>query len=263
MSSLSDYYDALYDEWGRLERHRLEFEMTKRALDEHVPEISDILDVGGGPGRYSIYLAQKGHNVTLFDLSEKLVEQAGSNAEKHGAVLKQRIVGNVLELDAYLPDEYYDAVLCMGPLYHLLEEEERKTAVSQCIARLKPGGILIASFISAFAPILDLMSSDAESISEYKDWLLKNLSDGRNNDIAGFTQAYFADPESIIPFFFGFQLRTIRLMAAEGLGMPLEDSLMQLPEDKFQEWIDLFYEIADHKATLGACGHFLYIGKKI
>lgn len=262
MSSISDYYNVLYDEWGRLERHRLEFEITKRALDEYIPAGSEILDVGGGPGRYSIYLAQKGNSVTLFDLSEKLVEQAGLNAEKYGVELKQRIVGNALELDKYLPDKSYDVVLCMGPLYHLLEEEERKRAVSQCLARLKPGGLFMASFISVFAPIHDILGNEPEAISEYKDWFLKNMADGRNSDINGFTQAYFVDPESIVPFFTGFELKTIRLIAAEGLGVPYERQLMQLPEDKFQEWVDLFYTIADHKAALGTCSHFLYIGKK-
>lgn len=62
------FYDANTEyEWQRLERHRIEFETTKRYLDKYVSESSRILDVGGGPGRYSIYLASQGHNVTLFD----------------------------------------------------------------------------------------------------------------------------------------------------------------------------------------------------
>ena len=263
MSSINDYYNVLYDEWGRLDRHRLELEITKRVLDEYIPEKSDILDVGGGPGRYSIYLAQKGHDVTLFDLSKKLVEQAAANAQKHGVTLRQTICGSVLELDAHLPDSYYDAVLCMGPMYHLLEEEERKEAVRQCLARLKPGGVLIVSFISVFAPIFDLMCRCPEEINENKDWLLNNFTDGRNSDITGFTQAYFIDPADILPFFSEFQIQKLRLIAQEGLGMPLEGRLMQQPDDKFREWVDLLYMIADHEAVYGACNHLLYVGRKM
>jgi S-adenosylmethionine-dependent methyltransferase len=262
MSSINDYYNILYDEWSRLDRHRLELEITKRVLDEYIPEKADVLDVGGGPGRYSIYLAQKGHSVTLFDLSENHIRQAAVNAEKYGVTLKQMICGNALELDMHLPDRYYDVVLCMGPMYHLLEEAERKEAVRQCLARLKPGGILIVSFISVFAPIYDLMGRSPAEISESKSWLLSNFADGRNSDVTGFTQAYFIDPADILPFMSQFNIRKLRLIAQEGLGLPYEGALMQLPEDKFRDWIDLLYTIADHEAVYGACGHLLYIGRK-
>ena len=53
-----------------MERHRTEFAVTLRALDEHLPPPpAHILDCGGGPGRYAIALAQRGYTVTLFDLS--------------------------------------------------------------------------------------------------------------------------------------------------------------------------------------------------
>ena len=45
-------------EWERLARHRTEFAVTLRALDEHLPPPpADVLDCGGGPGRYAITLA--------------------------------------------------------------------------------------------------------------------------------------------------------------------------------------------------------------
>lgn len=87
MSKIEEYYNYQYDEWGRLERHRVEFEITKRILDKYLPAKSRVLDVGGGPGRYSIYLAQKGHQVTLLDISEKLVEQAVKNSREAGVNL--------------------------------------------------------------------------------------------------------------------------------------------------------------------------------
>lgn len=43
-----------YDEWSRLERHKIEFEITKKYLDKYIAQESRILDIGGGPGRYSM-----------------------------------------------------------------------------------------------------------------------------------------------------------------------------------------------------------------
>lgn len=51
MSSIEEYYNCEYDEWGRLERHRIEYEITKRVLKEYIKDGSEVLDVGGGPGK--------------------------------------------------------------------------------------------------------------------------------------------------------------------------------------------------------------------
>lgn len=262
MNSVEEYYTNQYDEWSRLERHRVEYEITKKALDEHIEKNSEVLDIGGGPGRYSIFLAQRGHKVTLVDLSEKLVKQAEENASKAGAPVCGFIRGNVLELEAILPGRLFDAVLCMGPMYHLLEEAERREAVRQCLSLLKPGGIIIASFISAYAPIVDCIKAYPHEIKKRKASFLQCLGDGRNYKESGFTDAYFICPEDIEALFSEFPVRPIRIMAAEGLGAMCENSLMQLPEEDFLEWVDLLYHISDNKVTWGSCEHLLYIGRK-
>lgn len=55
MNEIENWYDNEYEEWDRLDRHKIEFEITKRYLDKYIikPE-SKIFDIGGGPGRYSI-----------------------------------------------------------------------------------------------------------------------------------------------------------------------------------------------------------------
>ncbi len=262
MDRVKEFYNNAYDEWGRLERHRIEFEMTKKAMDQYIAPNSEVLDVGGGPGRYSIYLAGQGHSVTLFDLSENMVGQAEENARSAGVKLRQFIAGNVLELDRYLPERSFDTILCMGPMYHLLEENERAEAMRQCLDRLKPGGTLIVSFISAYAPMLDWMNKWPHEIRIVKESLLGLLKDGRAYENRGFTDAYFIYPSMVKTFFEGFDIKTIRLMAAEGVGVLCESSLQSLPEEDFMEWIDLFYKIADHEAVLGSSMHLLYIGRK-
>jgi hypothetical protein len=47
--------------------------------------------------------------------------------------------------------------------------------------------------------------------------------------------------------FSGFPVKTVRIMATEGLGAMCEDSLMQLPEKDFMEWVDLLYKISENK----------------
>jgi len=262
MSTIKEYYNIDYDEWGRLDRHPIEFEITKKVLNEFIEASSKVLDVGGGPGRYSIYLAENGHRVTLFDLSETHVKQAREKAANSGVAIQDFINGNVLELDSLLPDMDFDVVLCMGPMYHLLEENERKVALVQCINKLKPGGIIIISFISCYAPLVHCLKADPENIMENKNRLLQYLSDGKNDKQFGFTDAYFINPENIETLTSSVGLQTIKIMATEGLGAVCEPSLMQLTKDDFKEWIELFYEIASNKVIWGSCEHLLYVGRK-
>ena len=52
----------------------------------------------------------------------------------------------------------FDAVLLMGPLYHLPEEADRVRAVEAALNLLKPGGILFAAFINSSAVVYDYMT---------------------------------------------------------------------------------------------------------
>src|SRR5262245_57579099 len=59
-------------EWLRLtnaEDGAVEFAVTCHALASYLPKHGRILDIGGGPGRYTIWLAQRGYTVVLADLS--------------------------------------------------------------------------------------------------------------------------------------------------------------------------------------------------
>ena len=68
---IEHYYDRESEsEWERLERHRTEWAVTLRAMRDYLPPPpAQVLDCGGGPGRYAIELARQGYEVTLFDLS--------------------------------------------------------------------------------------------------------------------------------------------------------------------------------------------------
>ena len=264
MGKIEQYYNCDYDEWGRLQRHRIEFEMTKRTMDKFIPEGASILDVGGGPGRYSIYLAQKGHEVTLVDLCEKMVEQAAIHAQEAGVKLEACIQGNVFDLDHILPGNEYDVVLCMGPMYHLLEESQREEAVKQCMGLLKKGGLLIVAFISSYAPMVECLKAYPEDISREKSSMLRFLEDGRYLPGAedGFTDAYFINPEHIEVFMSRFNLERLKTMAVDGIGLIVEEKLVNLKEEDFQDWLDVFEAIASNHVVWGSCAHMLYVGRK-
>ena len=86
VQNVKKYYDDNpLGEWNRLEGFHYEFEITKYMLNKYLKKGS-ILDIGGGTGRYSIYLAQLGYDVTLVDLSDENVKFAKEKAKELGAI---------------------------------------------------------------------------------------------------------------------------------------------------------------------------------
>lgn len=99
---VKEFYDKnTAAEWERLQRHQFEFELTKRYINRYIKPGDKVLDIGGGPGRYSLYLAAMGCDVTLFDLSSANVEFAKEQANAQGVSLKA-FVGDVREVDSSL-----------------------------------------------------------------------------------------------------------------------------------------------------------------
>ena len=78
-----------YDGQGRLGRHKIEFCITKRYLDEYIiGKDLEIFDIGGGRERYFIYLTEKGHKASLLDLSNRNIEVAREKSKETQKALK-------------------------------------------------------------------------------------------------------------------------------------------------------------------------------
>lgn len=260
MNKVERYYDEEYDEWQRLERHKIEFDITKRYLDKYIQgEKLEIFDIGGGPGRYSIYLAEKGHRVTLLDLSSRHIEVAKEKSAERGVVLEAYIHGNALELEEF-ETEKYDVILLMGPLYHLDEERDRKAAVEGSLRLLKPGGIIFASFISNYAPIQDYLKK-MYPIDNIDD-LLGYLKDGVNREDGGFTTAYFCSHEEARALMNGFGLKELVFVGVQNILTAKENEINQLEESEYRKWLENCYRLGQDENLFGTSEHYLYIGQK-
>jgi S-adenosylmethionine-dependent methyltransferase len=259
IKQVESYYEE-YDEWSRLERHRMEFEVTRRYLEKYIPQNSRVLDIGGGPGRYSIYLASQGHKVTLLDLTKKHIDIAKEKAVEKGVDLEGFIHGSALDLPDYNLGKF-DVILVMGPLYHLTNPSEREKVMRDTLALLKPGGIIIASFISAYAPIVDVLKNNPEELMDAED-VLKYLENGINTAEEGFTTAYFINPQEAQDFMEEFNLHQLAFAAVEGLSALVEAKINVLPQRQFEQCVELIYKLSQDSNIIGSCEHFLYIGRK-
>jgi S-adenosylmethionine-dependent methyltransferase len=266
MANIQDFYDEnVQNEWERLgTRHRTEFAVTLRALREFLPPVpARIIDIGGGPGRYALTLAEAGYGVTLVDLAEGNLAFAREKARETGLRLEGVFHQNALDLASF-PPAAFDAALLMGPLYHLWAYEERLQALREAHRLLQPGGVIFAAFISRFAPFQDGASKGFEWVLTEPETNEKLLATGINVGAEGdgFTDAYFAHPDEVIPLGEAAGFETLLRLGCEGMAGGHEDYINALEGRAFEIWADLNYRLGKDPAAIGASEHILYIGRK-
>jgi len=270
MSSLSQtiarYYDQQAErEWERMDRNPTEFAVTMRALTEHLPSPpARLLDCGGGPGRYAIELACRGYEVTVFDLSAGCLRLAQEKAARAGVALAGYEQGTATDLSRF-PDDTFDAILLMGPLYHLLEAGERRRALVEARRVLKPGRPLFAAFISRYAVLRWAAAHEPTWPLEYPDLSAAFLSTGvlppHRGVESGFV-AHFAHPTEVVPLCRHAGFDVVSVLGVEGLVSMIEEGVKALSGEAWERWVDLNYCVAADPSIHGCVEHLLVVALK-
>lgn len=114
---------------------QLEFERSKELLTRRLPKPpARVLDVGGGPGAYALWLAELGYEAHLIDPVQQLVAQAQQQSDPLPHRIKSCNVGDARELR--WDDHSVDVVLALGPIYHLIHREDRLQALEEFFSGL-------------------------------------------------------------------------------------------------------------------------------
>lgn len=263
MTNVERYYDANADlEWARLERDRIEFAITLRAFDEYLPAPpAAVLDIGGGPGRYAIELARRGYDVTLADISAVELTLASEKAAAAGIRFFEVCRADARDLKQFR-DHAFDAVLLMGPLYHLLEETDRHNAVEEAVRVTRTGGIIMATNITRYAAIRFWAKHNPMEVVENRARYEQQAETGKTLDATGFTDLYLMRPEELTALFRRTSLTHIVTVACEGVVSMIREKLEELDGAAWDYWMDLNYHLAKHPDTHGLSEHLLYVGRK-
>jgi ubiquinone/menaquinone biosynthesis C-methylase UbiE len=166
-NTIAAAYDAGVDEeYNRLVSTPLceaEFMLVSELLSEYISEGSTVIDIGAGPGRYAEFLLSKNCNVGTIDLSALSLASFTKRINgNYGKSLLFSKTSCATELE-WVQSESADAVLLMGPLYHLTSEEERTKAIANSYRILKKGGFVFSIFMSPY-PKLNPLLEGADSI---------------------------------------------------------------------------------------------------
>ncbi|MBN1430071.1 MAG: methyltransferase domain-containing protein [Anaerolineae bacterium] len=264
ITDIAEYYNNNPElEHTRLERHQLEYDLTWRYLSAYLPPQGSILEVGAATGRYTVELTRRGYRVTAVDQSTGLIELCRQHLADAGLEQQVRLVVADARNLAEVTQKGFDVALLMGPLYHLVMEEDRKEALKQVVDRVKEGGLIVSSFISRFGIMGDLMKKMPEWIESQTE--VRSILDIGRAPVyfpRGGFRGYFATVSEIAPLHEAAGIETLVVAGVEP-GISTEDeSYNCLEGERRQLWLDLLYEISTEESSLGASRHLLYIGRK-
>ncbi len=254
-----------FEEQSRL-RHDsgpLEEIRTRLIIERHLPRPpAVVLDIGGGAGVYAHWLAAAGYTVHLRDPVAKHIAQASDMPDQP---LESAEVGDARHID--LNDESADAVLLLGPLYHLTELQDRIAALREARRVLRPGGVLLAAGISRFASVLDGLWRNLVADPAFRRIVDRDLAEGQHRNPTGdptyFTTAYFHEPDDLRAELDGAGFHRAEVVAVEGVGWIMPDFAERWSNPANRPLIlDLVARTETEPSILGVSKHLLAGGWK-
>jgi ubiquinone/menaquinone biosynthesis C-methylase UbiE len=247
---------------GDLERVRT-WELLTRCLP---PPPAVVLDVGGAAGVYALPLAKQGYEVHLVDPMRLHVQQARIASDKQPATpLASATVGDARRLNR--PDATVDAVLLLGPLYHLTNRADRMQALREARRVLRPGGVLAAAAISRFASTYDGLLRSHLDEPGFQTIVERDLLEGQHRNPTRrpewFTTAYFHLPDELGQEVAEAGLRLDAVLAIEGPGGMLPDVRERLADPVRRERVlTAIRRVEAEPSLLGASFHLLAIAHR-
>ena len=261
-----DHYEREVDESRRLFRglNELELVRTREIVERHLPSGHvRVLDVGGGTGVYARWLAEAGHQVDLVDLMPHHVAAANALADEGLAV--QARTGDARLLTE--PDDSYDVVLLLGPLYHLTERADRVAAWREALRVAEPGAPVIAAAISRFASLFSGLTFGVLFDPAFRAIVDRDLATGQHRNPGHvpeyFTTAYFHHPDEIAAEAAEAGAEVVEVVGVEGLAgwvRSLGDHWKDA--DSRAAILDSARAIEAEPTLLGLSAHLLCVARK-
>lgn len=215
---LITYYGSSYGEQNRFridQAHSIEYTTTMHFLLKYLPKGCSVLDCCAAGGAYAFPLAKEGYRVTAGDLIQEHVDIL--NVENKDDLLESVYQGNVLDMSRF-NDEAFESVLCMGALYHLMQQDEREKCITECLRVLKKGGIFVFAYINRNAVYINHFNSNYSDIENRKAVLKTGINEM-------FYTMDFNEPKELAD---KFPIEKITDVGVDGLIYPLKARLNKL-----------------------------------
>lgn len=229
-----------------------EFERIKTLIEKYIQSSpSKIIDIGGGTGKYSEWLAKKGHHVHLVEPVSKHIKIAQTRANK----LKNKFsihLGESRKLD--FPNNYADLIILHGPLYHLQTKEDRDLTISEAKRVIKNDGIILGFAINYTASTLVGLLNGLIHKKTFFEMCREELTTGIHNQPEDFpwllAEAYYHKPEQLKKEFINQELIYLNTYAVEGIVWLDKDFFSSMMNESKRKTLNELIKITENDNSL-------------
>lgn len=264
MNKVADFY-AGYEEQGRLHRSRsrtLEYFTTMQFVDEYARQERTAIDLGSGPGAYTLSIAPRMKHVLAVDITRKHIQELEASAQVAGIHNISTSCISALEVEPNAVGEF-DLVLCLGPYYHLRNQDERILCFEKCRDLSKPDGVIFVSYINRAAAIsLYFKNGVFLNAEHYQKIQSKNYEEDLGVD-RFLDVSFYSDPELIREEAANAGLEIVEHVGIDGPWNILADKLEEMSESQWGAFQEYHLARCRDPHTLGMSNHGLIICRRM
>lgn len=247
LSNIERHYNKHPEDLRLLRRHGIvEFETTMHYLHRFLKPGDKILDIGAGTGRYTSALMSEGYEVKAVELVKRNID----------VFLKREPNADVIQGDArdmpFIEDATADVTLLLGPLYHLLGDEEKLKALKEAKRVTKPEGVIFVAYLMNEYSILsycfeeDRIGGLLKSGAVDKDFHIRT-QDGELYD--------YIRLEDIDRLNANSGLQRITIFSPDGAADYMRTRLNKMSDETFAHFVEYQKCISERMELIGAGSH--------
>ena len=228
---------------------RVEFLRTQELLRAVLPpRPARVMDVGGADGVHAEWLVRDGYEVAVVDPLEDHVARA------RGQGLDAQ-VGDARSLA--FDDASADAVLLLGPLYHLHDPGDRVLALREAKRVVRSGGLVAVAAISRVSVLLDGLRKGFVADPGWLAGVHRVMDHGADPHDRAIEVFYFHTPDGLTAELHAAGFGEVAVRGVEGPAWAMIDRHLPPDDPRIGHVIDIA-RLADREpSTVGASAHLL------
>ena len=252
------YYEKTAEEYDKEYEvphfKRLYNKITWHYIEPYLPESGVVLDAGGGTGKWTIPIVEKGLKVVLYDISREMLNVARRKiVEKN---LENMVVfkeGDICEID--FPDDSFDFVLAEGDPISYCSNPDK--AVGELARVLKPGCFMAAGVDSLFSIVRGML------VRKGPEEAFKVLKERRFFAEAWGFYCWAFSPSDLRSLFEKNGLEVVKIVGktVAYVSRPETEALLQ-DEEKAGKLLELELMLCEEPSIVGYGGHLHIVARK-